>query len=71
MAAQVMFTRWREIEIHHADLGLRYEPKDWPQDMARQWLSQLLPSLADRCTPQDLLAWCLGRAGAPPLNAWE
>ena len=21
--------RWREVEIHHADLGAGYEPKDW------------------------------------------
>jgi maleylpyruvate isomerase len=68
---QVMFTRWREIEIHHVDLGLGYQPANWPEDLARQWLNTLLPTLTKRCAPQDLLAWCLDRAAAPPLSTWE
>jgi maleylpyruvate isomerase len=70
-AAEVMFSRWREIEIHHVDLGLGYEPAHWPMDLTRRWLADLLPSLPDRCAPQDLLAWCLQRGLAPALAAWE
>jgi maleylpyruvate isomerase len=29
-AAQVMWFRLREVEIHHVDLGLAYGPADWP-----------------------------------------
>lgn len=26
----VLDKRWREVEVHHADLGLDYGPQDWP-----------------------------------------
>jgi maleylpyruvate isomerase len=70
-ATQVLFARWREIEVHHADLGLAYSESDWPQNLARRWLQDLLPALPDRSTPQELLAWCLGRGGPPQLTAWQ
>jgi len=70
-AEKVLFSRWREVEIHHVDLGLGYEPAEWPEDLARRWLTDLLPKLADRTSPQELLAWCLDRGTPPTLNAWE
>ena len=30
------FMRWREVEVHRADLGLGYEPADWPAEYVRQ-----------------------------------
>ncbi|TCJ30803.1 DinB family protein [Nocardioides jejuensis] len=30
----VVELRWREVEIHHADLGLDYSPADWPATFA-------------------------------------
>ncbi len=33
-AAQIPFMRWREVEIHHADLDLGYGPTDWPAEFA-------------------------------------
>ncbi len=27
--------RWAELEIHHADLGVGYEPADWPEAFSR------------------------------------
>ncbi len=30
-AAEVMWSRLREVEIHHVDLGLGYTPADWPE----------------------------------------
>jgi maleylpyruvate isomerase len=30
-AAQVMWHRLREVEIHHVDLGAGYVPTDWPE----------------------------------------
>ena len=28
--ADLPFMRWREVEVHRADLGVGYEPADWP-----------------------------------------
>ncbi|MBN9607696.1 MAG: hypothetical protein BGO26_09520 [Actinobacteria bacterium 69-20] len=33
-AAQIPYMRWREVEIHHADLGLGYRPANWPSEFA-------------------------------------
>ena len=30
-AAQVMWSRLREVEIHHVDIGAGYGPSDWPE----------------------------------------
>lgn len=70
-AAKMMFARWREVEVHHVDLGLGYEPDNWPEDLARQWLADLLPTLPNRCPPQELLAWMLDRGAPPTLADWE
>lgn len=31
-AAEIPFMRWREVEIHHADLDLGYRAADWPAE---------------------------------------
>jgi maleylpyruvate isomerase len=69
-ATAVVFSRWREVEVHHVDLGLGYSPRDWPDALVAAWLPSLLTALPDRTDPRDLLAWCLGRATAPELRAW-
>src|SRR6266568_1340972 len=28
--SDLVFRRWREVEVHHVDLGLGYSPADWP-----------------------------------------
>ncbi|WP_183093659.1 maleylpyruvate isomerase family mycothiol-dependent enzyme [Nocardioides stalactiti] len=33
-AAKVVEIRWKEVEIHHADLGIGYGPADWPLPFA-------------------------------------
>lgn len=38
-AAAVADMRLREVEIHHADLGLDYSPADWPRPFARELLT--------------------------------
>jgi maleylpyruvate isomerase len=69
------FMRWREVEVHRADLGLGYEPSDWPSAYVRQELVTLemrwnarrpmgltgLPEGALRQPPHVRLAWLLGR----------
>jgi maleylpyruvate isomerase len=66
----VVFSRWREVEVHHADLGLGYGPDDWPDALVERWLPSLLAGAAQRADNQRLLAWLLGRGDAPALSRW-
>jgi len=68
--------RWREVEVHHADLGLGFGPADWSREYVRfelvrmqmLWASRLpmgmttLPAAARAAPPHRRLAWLLGRA---------
>lgn len=72
----LVFARRREVEVHRADLGLGYEPEDWPDDYVRRELRIMemrwnarqpmglggLPPAALALAPVDRLAWLLGRA---------
>jgi maleylpyruvate isomerase len=69
--------RLREVEVHHVDLGLGYDPTEWPDDYVRWELPKALEGLPDRIRRTDeakrLLAWLIGRAPAPDrldLEAW-
>ncbi|NKE10618.1 MULTISPECIES: hypothetical protein [Kocuria] len=57
--------RLREIEMHHADLGIGYSPHDWPEAYVAWDLQNLLATVTQRLTSQDdarsLLAWLAGR----------
>jgi maleylpyruvate isomerase len=63
-------SRWREVEVHHADLGLGYSPADWSGEMVHRCLTRELDRLAVRCDPATLLAWVTGRSQAPTLGPW-
>ncbi|MGH3449016.1 MAG: maleylpyruvate isomerase N-terminal domain-containing protein, partial [Nocardioidaceae bacterium] len=69
--------RLREVEVHHVDLGLGYEPTDWPDDYVRWELAETLERLPQRISgagdTQRLLAWLIGRTAPPPaieLDPW-
>jgi maleylpyruvate isomerase len=48
-AARMVWSRWREVEIHHVDLGLdRYTIADWPAEFVDAHLPHELARLADR-----------------------
>ena len=70
------FHRWREVEIHHVDLGLGYSPDDWPAEYVTRELPQALDTVPDRLSGADraaVLAWLVGRSGQPPtidLTPW-
>ncbi len=70
-ASFLPFTRWREVETHHVDLGIGYEPADWPAALVERWLPGLLEELPSRADPRRLMAWTLGRASAPALDPWS
>lgn len=69
-ARAVVFSRWREVEVHLVDLGLGYSPARWPAGLVEVWLPRMLGGLPDRADANLLLAWTLGRAPAPDLVPW-
>ena len=69
--ALLAFTRWREVDVHHVDLGLGFLPDQWPPTtLAERWLPEVLAKLATRTDPTALLAWSLRRGPAPDLEPW-
>ena len=81
--ADLLFIRWRETTVHHADLGLGYSWKDWDADYVRLELARLsmlwasrrpmgltnLPPEAMRVSDHQRVAWLLGRAEIGGLAA--
>lgn len=75
--------RWREVEVHTADLGIGFGPADWSaafvaQDLATQlaeWSAQgqPLPEDVAGAQPWQQLAWFLGRDGgvSSPAPPWR
>ncbi|MCU1591137.1 MAG: maleylpyruvate isomerase [Frankiales bacterium] len=81
---RLVWTRWREVEVHAVDLAAGYGPADWPGELVERLLAELrgwpdLPAL-DGITGPDyaLAAWLTGRSrgdglqGAlPDLPEWR
>ena len=77
----LVFLRWREVEVHRVDLGLGYGPADWPAEYVRTELVAMqmrwgarrpmglaaLPPHALAAPDHVRLAWLLGRAEIPGL----
>jgi maleylpyruvate isomerase len=63
-----VLSRWREVVIHHGDLGLG--PVPLPDDLVAAWLPRELPRLGQRTDPAALLAWVIGRGDPPALAPW-
>jgi maleylpyruvate isomerase len=61
-------SRWREVVVHHGDLGLG--PVPFPPALVEAWLPRELPRLAERSDPAALLAWIIGRGDPPVLSPW-
>ena len=61
-------SRWREVVVHHGDLGLG--PVPLPPALVEVWLPRELPRLAERSDPAELLAWITGRGDPPVLTPW-
>jgi maleylpyruvate isomerase len=68
--AEVVERHLRDVEVHHVDLGIGYEPEDWPEEFLDVELPKRLAGLPGRATAPQLLAWLLGRAPAPELGPW-
>jgi maleylpyruvate isomerase len=70
--------RWREVEVHHVDLGLGYEVVDWPEEYVAAELPIALSALplriTDPATRAVVLGWLLGRNDQPgtiELQPWR
>ena len=80
--AQIPRRRWREVEIHHADLGLGFGFAEWSADFVRTelahqvrtWQSRRpmgmtdLPAAALARPPHERLAWLVGRLSIPGVD---
>jgi maleylpyruvate isomerase len=76
------FIRWREVAVHHADLGIGYTWSDWDDEYVRLELARLtmmwasrkpmgltdLPRQAMSVTPHHRVAWLLGREDIDGLS---
>lgn len=74
--SSLVFLRWREVEIHHADLGFEFGYDDLTDLYVRLELDQQvmlwrsrkpmgmteLPDIAKKLSPSKRLAWLMGRA---------
>ena len=67
-ARDAVFNRWREVVVHHGDLGLRAVPL--PAALVEVWLARELPQLPGRTDPAQLLSWIIGRGPEPELGPW-
>lgn len=81
--ADLVFIRWREATVHHADLGLGYSWNDWDSDYVRLELARLtmlwasrrpmgltgLPLEAMSVSDHHRVAWLLGRTEIDGLPA--
>ncbi len=67
-ARHVVLSCWREVVVHHGDLGLGQVAL--PPVLVRDWLPVELDRLVGRCDPAELLSWIIGRGPAPRLDAW-
>jgi maleylpyruvate isomerase len=65
---EAIFSRWREVVVHHGDLGLG--PVPLPPALVTAWLERELPRLGERTDATALLAWVIGRGDAPVLAPW-
>ena len=47
-AARVIWSRLREVELHHVDLGTGYGPADWPEPFTLHMITSLAKDFAGR-----------------------
>jgi maleylpyruvate isomerase len=60
-AAHLAVSGWREVEVHHVDLGGPYGHRDWDDAFVCRFLPDVLQSLSSLTDAAGLLAWGLPR----------
>lgn len=80
--SEIVFLRWREVEVHHADLALEFTWRNWSDtyvrlELDRQlmlWRSRkpmgmtVMPDAALALPPRHRLAWLIGRVRVDGLD---
>ena len=79
---ELPWRRWREVEVHHADLGLAFTPEDWSAafvaaglaDAREEWRGRAtaLPDEVASASDRQQLARLLGRPSglSTPAPSW-
>lgn len=65
----VPLRRLGEIEIHHADLGLGYRPRDWPEEFVTAYFPRVAGAWAGRADAPACLVWPAGTSDRLPVGA--
>ena len=72
---ELLYHRWREVEVHHSDWGLAYDVRDW---LTNTWLASCRApwrrsptALRDPEERRRLLAWLLTCRRAPDVSGWR
>ena len=85
--SDIVFLRWREVEVHHADLALDFTFANWNSTYVRFELDRQVmmwraskpmgltpvPKIALQLSPNERLAWFLGRTeveGLPKVPSY-
>jgi len=69
-ALTVLLRREREVVLHHSDLGLGFEPRDWPTELSLELITENLDTLPLRAGASELAGWLADRGPAPLLSPW-
>ena len=68
--ALLPYRRWREVEVHLADLDLGFTSREWSLGLVERMLPDLVAGLPARAEPRELATWLLGRGLPPQLRPW-
>ena len=80
--SEIVFLRWREVEVHHADLALEFTWRNWSDTYVRLELDRQImlwrarkpmgmtavPDAALALPPRHRLAWLIGRVRVDGLD---
>jgi maleylpyruvate isomerase len=70
-AADILWSRLQELELHHVDLSAGYTPAHWSEDFAVRTLSESLPRLAKRDTSLALIVEASDRGTSGQIGPSE
>jgi maleylpyruvate isomerase len=70
-AWELVWSRWKEIAVHHVDLATAFGPADWDSGFVDTLLSQVLKGLSDRLADDTTVEMTTGAWRARAGNGGE
>ncbi len=68
-AAKLVWRRLREVEVHHVDLDLGYEPADWPEAFTHRLIHELVTDRPRSTGPMPAIGFAIdGLAYVPSIG---